>query len=287
MTVILIASIKLTKYQSVNGRNARLKMKEDLQVQLNTIADTIILQSQLVFERPFALPLQHDLMRLPTDTRCNLCLEQLFTRYISMQYSLNTVSTGILTDGIRRQTWYLGFGAQPIIDSDNDEGFLSWRQLWLSLLLLLVPPLLSRRSSTSAKLVRHAQPVVLILALPLLAPPPPPLAIARAPAAAPVVAIPAAAAAPFSVSVVVPLVLVVIEPAPRRAAVRSVAALQTVVAAVAVALLFEDGTGGLLLPAKSTASAGFARTVAVAAGGAGAGAAAVAWAVWGPGAGWW
>jgi hypothetical protein len=43
----------------------------DLEIQLHIIADTIVLQGELVFEGPFTLPLQQDLVRLSPDHGCN------------------------------------------------------------------------------------------------------------------------------------------------------------------------------------------------------------------------
>ena len=73
-----------------------------LQIQLHPITDPIILQRQPIPERPFPLPLQHDLMRLPPHPRRHLRLEQ--------------------PDRIARQTGHRHFGAQPIIHVHDDHG---------------------------------------------------------------------------------------------------------------------------------------------------------------------
>jgi hypothetical protein len=51
----------------------------DLKVQLHTRAHTVIRQCQDILERPLALTLQHDLMRLTTNVCCNDCLKSLDT----------------------------------------------------------------------------------------------------------------------------------------------------------------------------------------------------------------
>jgi hypothetical protein len=48
----------------------------DLQVELDSITDAIILQCERVLKRPLALPFQHDLMRLTPNSRSNLCLKK-------------------------------------------------------------------------------------------------------------------------------------------------------------------------------------------------------------------
>ena len=48
----------------------------EFEVELYTVADTVIVQSEVIFERTFTLPLQHDLVRLTTNTRCNHSFER-------------------------------------------------------------------------------------------------------------------------------------------------------------------------------------------------------------------
>lgn len=52
----------------------------DLQIYLHPIADPVVLQRQLVLERPLALPLQHDLVRLAADAGRHLRLEEFCDR---------------------------------------------------------------------------------------------------------------------------------------------------------------------------------------------------------------
>lgn len=54
------------------------------QVKLHTVADTVVLQRQLILEWPLALPLEHDLVRLASDAAGDLgfeefCVEQSVT----------------------------------------------------------------------------------------------------------------------------------------------------------------------------------------------------------------
>ena len=46
------------------------------QVKLHTVADTVVLQRQLILEWPLALPLQHDLVRLTSDAAGDLGFEE-------------------------------------------------------------------------------------------------------------------------------------------------------------------------------------------------------------------
>lgn len=48
---------------------------EGLQIQLHPVADAVVLQGQLILERPLSLPLEHDLVRLSPDSCGNLGLE--------------------------------------------------------------------------------------------------------------------------------------------------------------------------------------------------------------------
>ena len=73
-----------------------------LQVNLHPIADRIVRQTQTIMERPLSLPLKHDLMHGTPD----------LGRHHGLQH----------LDGVRRQTWDLCFGAQTIVDGDDDHG---------------------------------------------------------------------------------------------------------------------------------------------------------------------
>jgi len=72
----------------VFGRAVIMKMKSpevlsitsiEFEVELNTIANTVIVQSKMILERAFALSLQHNLMRLTTDACCNHGFECFYT----------------------------------------------------------------------------------------------------------------------------------------------------------------------------------------------------------------
>jgi hypothetical protein len=60
----------------------------EFKVQLYTIANAVIVQSKVVLERTFTLSLQHNLMRLTTNTCCNHSLECFYTKsqYFSNQH---------------------------------------------------------------------------------------------------------------------------------------------------------------------------------------------------------
>lgn len=70
---------------------ARIK----LQIKLHTITNAIILKRERVLERPLALSLEHNLMRLPSNARRHHRLEQLYR--------------------IARQARDLRFGPQPVV----------------------------------------------------------------------------------------------------------------------------------------------------------------------------
>jgi hypothetical protein len=75
----------------------------EFKVQLYTIANAVIVQSKVILERTFTLSLQHDLMRLTTNTCSNHSLE-CFCR--TSQYSLQTTSGHIkhlLTGSLPKQ----------------------------------------------------------------------------------------------------------------------------------------------------------------------------------------
>ena len=55
--------------------NSFLIASINLKVKLHAIANAVILQRQLIFERPLSLPLQQDLMRLSANPRCYLRFE--------------------------------------------------------------------------------------------------------------------------------------------------------------------------------------------------------------------
>lgn len=70
VTRVNLAIAKLTPLScEINNRH-------DLQIQLNAIANTIILQRELVLERSLALSFQHNLVWLPTDSCSDLCFEE-------------------------------------------------------------------------------------------------------------------------------------------------------------------------------------------------------------------
>ena len=52
----------------------------EFEIELYTIANTVIVQSEVIFERTFTLSLQHNLVRLTTNTRCNHGLECFCTK---------------------------------------------------------------------------------------------------------------------------------------------------------------------------------------------------------------
>ena len=52
----------------------------EFEVELHTIANTVIVESEVIFERTFTLSLQHNLMRLTTNTCCNHGLECFCTK---------------------------------------------------------------------------------------------------------------------------------------------------------------------------------------------------------------
>lgn len=76
-----------------------------LQVNLHAITNRIIRQRQLIMKRPLALSLQHDLVYRPPN----------LGRYHSLQH----------LDGITWQTRDLGFGAESIIDRNDNHGFVT------------------------------------------------------------------------------------------------------------------------------------------------------------------
>jgi hypothetical protein len=110
----------------------------EFKVQLYTIANAVIVQSKVILERTFTLSLQHNLMRLTTNTCCNHGLESFCRRcqYFSKQHQ-DTQKT--LTNGIAAQARNSSLGAQTIIDIDNNHRLLTTgrsNNLWLLLLLL-------------------------------------------------------------------------------------------------------------------------------------------------------
>jgi hypothetical protein len=110
----------------------------EFKVQLYTITNAVVVQSKVILEWTFTLSLQHDLMRLATNTRCNHSLECFCAK---SQYFPKTTSgyTKTLTNGITAQARNSGLGAQTIIDIDNNHGFLTTgRSNNLGLLLLLL-----------------------------------------------------------------------------------------------------------------------------------------------------
>ena len=48
------------------------------QIYLHSVAHSVILEGQLILERSFSLPLQHDLMGLPPDLRSHVGFKQLW-----------------------------------------------------------------------------------------------------------------------------------------------------------------------------------------------------------------
>lgn len=48
----------------------------NLQIQLHSITNPIVLQRKLILKRSLSLPLQHNLMRLSANNRRDLCFEQ-------------------------------------------------------------------------------------------------------------------------------------------------------------------------------------------------------------------
>jgi hypothetical protein len=52
----------------------------EFKIQLHTIANTVIIQSKVILEGTFTLSLQHNLMRLTTNTRSNHSLECFYTK---------------------------------------------------------------------------------------------------------------------------------------------------------------------------------------------------------------
>jgi hypothetical protein len=91
----------------------------NLEVQLNIIADSIILERELVLERPLSLSFEQYLMRRTTNVSTDDLLE--------------------LADRIWRKAWYCMLRSQSVIDCDPNHRLLrySWRSFLLPFLLPL------------------------------------------------------------------------------------------------------------------------------------------------------
>jgi hypothetical protein len=87
---------------SLSPATATLITRVQLQINLHTITDRVVGQTQRIMKRPLSLPLQHNLMHRPSNLGSNHQLEHL--------------------DRIARQTGNLRLGAQAVVDGDEDHG---------------------------------------------------------------------------------------------------------------------------------------------------------------------